>query len=65
MVELSRRGHTHAAAAPLPMQRGLHVQVQKPVAHNVRAARLLTQAARLYKERARALLGFTWWPDSS
>src|SRR3546814_7533927 len=50
----SRRRHTRCAlvtgvqtcALPISMERGKHVYVQKPMTHNIREARLLTQMAR-------------------
>ena len=41
--------HTHAPIAMAAMQRGKHVYVQKPMAHSVYEARLMTEAARKYK----------------
>ena len=38
--------HTHAVIAMAAMERGKHVYVQKPLAHSVHEARLLTEAAR-------------------
>jgi predicted dehydrogenase len=48
-VTISTADHTHAAAALSAMQRGLHVYLQKPLTHNVKEARLLTEAARKYR----------------
>ncbi|HOG29865.1 MAG TPA: Gfo/Idh/MocA family oxidoreductase, partial [Vicinamibacterales bacterium] len=41
--------HTHAVVAMAAMQRGLHVYVQKPIAHAVWEARLMTETARKHK----------------
>ena len=41
--------HTHAVVAMAAMQRGLHVYVQKPIAHAVWEARLMTETARKQK----------------
>ncbi len=41
--------HTHAVIALAAIQRGKHVYVQKPLAHSVSEARLLTEAARKHK----------------
>ncbi|MHB8973282.1 MAG: Gfo/Idh/MocA family protein [Pirellulaceae bacterium] len=41
--------HTHAVIALAAIQLGKHVYVQKPLAHSVHEARLLTEAARKYK----------------
>ena len=41
--------HTHAVVALAAMQRGRHVYVQKPLAHSVHEARVLTEAARKHK----------------
>ena len=41
--------HTHAVIAMAAMQRGKHVYVQKPMAHAVYEARLMTEAARKHK----------------
>jgi predicted dehydrogenase len=41
--------HTHAVVAMAAIQRGKHVYVQKPLAHSVYEARLLTEAARKHK----------------
>jgi predicted dehydrogenase len=38
--------HTHAVVAMAAMKRGLHVYVQKPIAHAVWEARLMTETAR-------------------
>ena len=40
--------HTHAVAALACMERGIHVYVEKPMAHNIREARILTEAARYH-----------------
>ncbi|HBX66281.1 MAG TPA: oxidoreductase, partial [Balneolaceae bacterium] len=36
----------HAPAAKYAMELGIHVYVQKPMTHNIREARLLTEMAR-------------------
>jgi len=41
--------HTHALVAMAAMQRGIHVYVQKPIAHAVWEARLMTETARKHK----------------
>jgi len=41
--------HTHAVVASAAIQRGKHVYVQKPLAHSVFEARMLTEAARKHK----------------
>ncbi len=41
--------HTHAVIAMAAMKRGVNVYVQKPMAHAVWEARLLTETARKYK----------------
>ena len=45
-VTISTPDHTHAVCAMAAMDRGLHVYVQKPLTHNIKEARLLTEAAR-------------------
>lgn len=45
-VTISTPDHTHAHAAVFAMERGVHVYVQKPLTHNIREARLLTEMAR-------------------
>ncbi len=45
-VTISTPDHVHAPAASYAMQRGIHVYVQKPMTHNIREARLLTEMAR-------------------
>ena len=41
--------HTHAVVAMAAMTRGIHVYVQKPIAHAVWEARLMTETARKHK----------------
>ena len=41
--------HSHAVIALAAMQRGISVHVQKPLAHSVHEARVLTEAARKYQ----------------
>ena len=48
-VTISTPDHTHAVAAMAAMQLGKHVYVQKPLTHNIREARMLTESAREYK----------------
>lgn len=45
-VTISTPDHTHAVAAMAAMQLGKHVYVQKPLTHNIKEARLLTETAR-------------------
>src|SRR5690606_35801825 len=45
-VTISTPDHVHGPAAAYAMQRGKHVYVQKPLTHNIREARILTQMAR-------------------
>ncbi len=45
-VTISTPDHIHAPAAVFAMERGKHVYVQKPMTHNIREARLLTEMAR-------------------
>lgn len=45
-VTISTPDHVHAPAAKYAMERGKHVYVQKPMTHNIREARILTQMAR-------------------
>ncbi len=48
-VTISTPDHVHGPAASYAMQRGKHVYVQKPMTHNIREARMLTQMARSNK----------------
>ncbi|AGA76843.1 Gfo/Idh/MocA family protein [Echinicola vietnamensis] len=48
-VTISTPDHVHGPAAAFAMERGKHVYVQKPMTHNIREARLLTQMAREQK----------------
>lgn len=48
-VTISTPDHVHGPAAANAMQRGVHVYVQKPMTHNIREARLLTEMARTEK----------------
>ena len=48
-VAISTPDHTHFAAAMAAMERGKHVFVQKPLAHNIRQLRTLRKAARHYQ----------------
>ncbi|MEL6659760.1 MAG: Gfo/Idh/MocA family oxidoreductase [Bacteroidota bacterium] len=45
-VTISTPDHLHGPAAAYAMERGLHVYVQKPLAHNIRETRHLTELAR-------------------
>ena len=45
-VTISTPDHVHAPAAVYAMDRNKHVYVQKPITHNIREARLLTELAR-------------------
>ncbi|MBT8185160.1 MAG: Gfo/Idh/MocA family oxidoreductase [Eudoraea sp.] len=45
-VTISTPDHVHGPAAAFAMDRGIHVYVQKPMTHNIREARLLTEMAR-------------------
>jgi len=45
-VTISTPDHIHGPAAAYAMERGIHVYVQKPMTHNIREARILTQMAR-------------------
>lgn len=45
-VTISTPDHVHGPAAVYAMERGKHVYVQKPMTHNIREARLLTEMAR-------------------
>ena len=48
-VAISTPDHTHFAAAMAAMERGKHVFVQKPLAHNIWQCRTLRKAAAHYK----------------
>ena len=48
-VTISTPDHVHGPAAAFAMERGIHVYVQKPMTHNIREARLLTEMARTNK----------------
>lgn len=48
-VSVSTPDHCHAVQAMAAMQLGKHVYVQKPLAHDVYEARMLTEAAKKYK----------------
>jgi predicted dehydrogenase len=45
-VTISTPDHVHGPAAAYAMERGKHVYVQKPMTHNIREARMLTEMAR-------------------
>src|SRR3546814_16089859 len=45
-LTISTPDHVNGPAAKYAMERGKHVYVQKPMTHNIREARLLTQMAR-------------------
>ena len=48
-ITVSTPDHTHAVIAMEAMNRGVHVYVQKPLTHNIKEARLLTETARANK----------------
>jgi len=48
-VTVSTPDNVHTVAAMAAMQLGKHVYVQKPLAHDIYEARMLTEAARKYK----------------
>lgn len=48
-VTISTPDHIHGPAAAYAMERGKHVYVQKPLTHNIREARMLTEMARQNK----------------
>jgi predicted dehydrogenase len=48
-VTISTPDHVHGPAAKFAMERGKHVYVQKPMTHNIREARMLTEMARTHK----------------
>ena len=48
-VTISTPDHTHANIAMAAMQNDVHVYVQKPLTHNIKEARLLTETARARK----------------
>ena len=48
-VTISTPDHVHAPAAVFAMNRKKHVYVQKPITHNIREARVLTELARKQK----------------
>ncbi len=48
-VTISTPDHIHGPAAKFAMERGKHVYVQKPLTHNIREARILTEMARKHK----------------
>ena len=48
-VTISTPDHVHGPAAVFAMQRKKHVYVQKPITHNIREARILTEMARKQK----------------
>ena len=45
-VTISTPDHTHSSAAVYAMEREKHVYIQKPLTHNIKEARLLTNLAR-------------------
>ncbi len=72
-VTISTPDHVHGPAAVYAMERGIHVYVQKPMTHNIREARMLTEMARSKKivtqmgnqGGSNALLGIVQkWVDS-
>ena len=48
-VTISTPDHVHGPAAKYAMDRGIHVYVQKPMTHNIKEARTLTELARSNK----------------
>ena len=48
-VIITTPDHTHFAATMIAMQLGMHVYVEKPLAHNVWQLRTLKKAAKYYK----------------
>ncbi|MEP1088028.1 MAG: Gfo/Idh/MocA family oxidoreductase [Algoriphagus sp.] len=48
-VTISTPDHVHGPAAKYAMERGKHVYVQKPMTHNIKEARMLTEMARSQK----------------
>ena len=48
-VTISTPDHVHGPAAVYAMERDKHVYVQKPITHNIREARMLTNLARKQK----------------
>lgn len=48
-ITISTPDHTHAVIAMEAMDRGINVYVQKPLTHNIKEARLLTEKARANK----------------
>jgi predicted dehydrogenase len=48
-VTISTPDHVHGPAAKYAMERNKHVYVQKPMTHNIREARMLTEMARSQK----------------
>ncbi len=48
-VTISTPDHVHGPAAKFAMDRNKHVYVQKPMTHNIREARMLTELARTKK----------------
>ncbi|WP_281543166.1 Gfo/Idh/MocA family protein [Maribacter aestuarii] len=48
-VTISTPDHVHGPAAKWAMERGIHVYVQKPMTHNIKEARMLTEMARTNK----------------
>ena len=48
-VTVSTPDHTHGIIAKTAMENKIHVYVQKPLTHNIKEARLLTELARTKK----------------
>ena len=48
-VTITTPDHTHANISKIAMEKGIHVYVQKPLTHNVKEARMLTELARKNK----------------
>jgi predicted dehydrogenase len=48
-VVIATPDHSHALPAVMAMRRGYHVYVQKPLAHSIYEARILTETARTFR----------------
>lgn len=56
-VSVSTPDHNHAVQALAAMQLGKHVYVQKPLTHDIYEARILTEAAKRYKDKVVTQMG--------